>query len=315
MESTAVKRCLITGASGLIGSQLITELCGDWEVHALSRHPRAMDEDGGVIGYGIDLADAWDASVLPDRMDAVIYLAQSERFREFPEAAEEVFQVNTVSVLRLLEYARRAGARTFIFASSGGVYGTGERDFSEDLDISVSGDLGFYLSTKVCSEIVAANYTPFMSVVVLRFFFVYGPGQRRSMLIPRLIESVRQGTPIRLQGREGIRLNPTHVDDAVRATCRALELTGSHTINVGGPEVLTLRQIGDIIGRLAECEPVYEVDEEAVPRHLTGGIEKMSRLLCPPRVRFADGVSELIEPPRIGGRHAIRGAGATHVLG
>lgn len=165
---------------------------------------------------------------------------------------------------------------------------------SEELQIPARGDLEFYLTTKLCSEILAHNFSKFLSVVVLRFFFVYGPAQRKTMLIPRLINHVRSGEPIQLQGEDGIRINPTHVSDAVAATVRALELAGSHTINVGGPEVLSMRAIGTAIGRALGRAPIFSVDRNSIPRHLSGDISKMCQLLAPPRVSFADGLRSML---------------------
>jgi len=298
MEDSVLKKCLITGASGLIGSHLLEDLASEWELHAVLRRAPAVPSDG-VAWHGLDLTNEWDMDGLPPEIDAVVYLAQSERFREFPEGADEVFRVNTLSMLRMLEYARRARARTFVLASSGGVYGSGERALSEDLEISAKGDLGFYLSTKVCSEILAANYTPFMNVVALRFFFVYGPGQRRSMLVPRLIENVRHGRPITLQGSDGIRLNPTYVSDAVSAVRAALDLEESCTVNVAGPEVLTLRQIGEKIGGALGCVPRFEIDHGSRPAEVIGTTALMTELLGGPRVTFSQGIRRMLSPQSV----------------
>lgn len=50
--------------------------------------------------------------------------------------------------------------------------------------------LGFYLTSKYCSELILDNYSSFLTIIQLRLFFVYGMGQRKDMLIPRLIENV-----------------------------------------------------------------------------------------------------------------------------
>lgn len=295
MVNVSRKRCVVTGAGGLIGGALVSGLAAEgWEVHATShRRPDGVDERG-VVWHAMDLAGAWDESALPAAVDAVVYLAQSERFREFPGLASHIFEVNTVAVLRMLEYARRAGAVRFVLASSGGVYGTGGDGFSEDRPVPARGDLGFYPASRLCAEIVAQTYAPFLQVEILRFFFVYGPGQRQSMLVPRLVESVRAGQPVTLHGRDGLRLNPTHVSDAVAAVRAALEVEGSHTVNVAGPEVLTLRQAGTVIGGVLGVEPRFEEVPGTEPAHVVGDIQLMSRLLVPPRVRFEEGVRDLV---------------------
>lgn len=281
---------MVTGAAGLIGSHLTGRLASDWEVVGVSRTPLMAP----VRHVPIDLSARWSPDLLPAKTDAVVHLAQSEHFRNFPGRAPEVFQVNTASTLQLLDYAYRAGAKTFILASSGGIYGHGEQEFTEDMVTPPQGDLGFYLGTKLCSEVLAENYVPYMNVIVLRFFFVYGPGQRKHMLVPRLIASVRDGAPITLQGPEGIRINPIHVSDAAEAIRRALDLSGSHKINVAGPEVLSMRDIGRIIGQALGQAPVFAEQPDVAPRHLVGDIRKMAQILVPPVVKFKDGVADLL---------------------
>jgi UDP-glucose 4-epimerase len=283
--------CVVTGATGLIGSALIPALLSKYEVHGVARHPPMIS---GVSWHRLDLATPCELGSLPQRIDSVVYFAQSEFFRDFPQHSLDVYQVNTVNLLRFLDYGRKAGARLFVYASSGGVYGSGDHQMSEELVIPTRSDLGFYLTTKLCSEIVAQNFSESLSVVLLRFFFVYGPTQRQSMLIPRLILRVRNGEPIQLQGEHGIRINPTHVSDAVAATISALEISGSHTINVGGPDVLSMREIGEEIGRALNRNPIFSVDQNSTPRHLSGDISKMRELLVPPRVSFSDGLRSML---------------------
>jgi nucleoside-diphosphate-sugar epimerase len=129
-----------------------------------------------------------------------------------------------------------------------------------------------------------------MNVIMLRFFFVYGPGQKRTMLIPRLIDSVKNGTPITLQGSDGIRINPTYAGDAASAIKSALDLTDSQKINVGGPDILSLRQIGEMIGDMVEKDPVFTVQNELKPKNIIGDIQKMTKLLGAPTTSFREGI-------------------------
>jgi len=277
--------CLLFGASGLIGTCLTSLLRETYAVISIG-HKRAGD-------YFIDLESEWTSDSLPGHVDSVVYLAQSEKFREFPESAESIFRVNSLSLLKAFEYARRAGARTFVYASSGGVYGNSADVCDEDSSVCPHGELGFYLGTKMCGEIIAENYYPFMNVVILRPFFVYGPGQRSDMLIPRLVERIRNGQTIQLVGGDGLQINPTYVEDAARAIQKALTLGMSCKVNIGGPEIVSMRRIGELIAQELGKRALFERVEGTAGR-LVGSIEKMSRLLWQPRITFSEGIKKYV---------------------
>jgi UDP-glucose 4-epimerase len=267
---------LVTGASGLIGRHLVAALAEHHRVWAVSRRPQEWPSH--VTGVQWDLSVPAHPSGLPDVVDAVIHLAQSDHFRDFPARADDIFAVNVAATARLLDWSHAAGVRRFICASSGNV---------ERAD-------GYYLISKRCAELVASGYSSLMTVLILRFFFVYGRGQRADMLIPRLVSAVRDQRPILLSSRDGLLINPVHVSDAVAAIQRALTLTESLTIDIAGPETLSLRDIGAIIGQHLDRAPIFQVDELRRPDEIVGDITAMRRWLCAPSVKFADGIDDVV---------------------
>ena len=286
-------KLLVTGAGGLIGRHLIEALRTHHEIHALHRSG-SLGEGSAARWIATDLMDRNFVDALPRGVDCVVHLAQSRHFREFPEGARDVFGVNLESTAALLDWCVRTSVRRFVLASSGGIYGHGRDPFTEEHPVGSAGRLGYYLASKHSAELLSESYTDHMTVTILRFFFVYGPGQRPDMFIPRLVGSIAEGRPITLGGEDGLYTNPVHVTDAVSAVCCALDLEQSHRINIGGPEVLSLRHIAEAIGAKLGRTPLYSVDPAAEPRDLIADIGKMRRLLVPPTIRFADGCGDVI---------------------
>jgi len=287
------KKILITGSGGLIGHALIDQLKHNHTLWAVGRQA-SHREDKNVNYVTLDLSTDWDANALPPGIDVIYHLAQSEHFREFPDRALDVFRVNTLSTIKLLDYAQRNKVKKFIYASSGGIYGFGNTGFTEDDEIAAHGDLGFYIGTKLCSEILVENYFQQFDINIIRFFFVYGPRQRKTMLVPRLIANIQEGKPVQLQGPEGIRVNPIYVEDAAAALIKCMELAGSHKINIGGKEVLSLKQICESIGEIVGKQPVFEINHNAEPKNIYGDISRMTKLLLEPQTTFSEGIRKML---------------------
>lgn len=293
-------KILVSGAGGFVGKRLVLRLAhAGHEVVALLRRPVAPEEahyfaHSGVRSLTTDLTNI-DVAALPEGVDALMTLAQSSRFREFPEQAEEVFAVNVTSNLQLLQWAVRSGVKRVVHASSGGIYGgrPGGQILETDL-LAVDSPLGFYLGSKLCSEVVFQNYRHFFeAAVILRPFFIYGPGQRPDMFVARLIESVRESRPVSLQGPDGLRVNPVYVNDAAAAFAAALDLRGAHVVNVAGPDVLTLRQVCDRIGQIVGRDPVYE-QRAGSPVDYVGDMAQARDKLLPDPTPFAVGLEKTI---------------------
>lgn len=260
----------------------------DGAVAARLQHPRIRVE---VMDLGCP-----DFARLPKEVEGVVALAQSSHFRDFPQRAGEIFAVNVAAHAALLEWARACGAKRFVYASSGGVYGPrAPVPVAETQALAIDVPIGFYPGTKLCAEILSQNYRHFFdTAVILRPFFIYGPGQRSDMFIPRLIESVRSGQAIKLQGPDGLRLNPIYVDDAVEGFAAALEARGHHIRNLGGPDVVSLRAIGGLVGQLIGKVPKYDTAEGA-PSDFVGDTTLARSVLGAPRIGFAEGIARTLQ--------------------
>jgi nucleoside-diphosphate-sugar epimerase len=288
---------LVTGASGFVGKRLVRDLAEkEHQVHGIVRNEPKPEDNSYFFSPRVKLVRMnlaepfWGA--LPEDIDTVYALAQSTHFRDFPEKAEDVFAVNITANFHLLQWALKIGVRRFIHVSSGGIYG-GKlgKVFQEDDSLAVDSPLGFYLGSKLCSEIIFQNYRSFFeTAVILRPFFIYGPDQQKDMFISRLIDGVRRGSSLQLQGKNGLKVNPIFVNDAVVAFANALDLSGFHIINIAGPDVLHLRRIGEIIGEAVGKQPVFE-KKEGTPVDYVANTEQAVSKLKQPLTSFEEGIS------------------------
>jgi len=288
-------RIVLTGATGFIGGWLLRRLMADHEVICLTRKADGLPSHANVKIVSQDLTKPLETAKLPASVDAIIHMAQSRQFRKFPEEAQDIFDVNVSSTQRLLDYARKVKVGQFILASSGGVCGYPARPALESDPPDL---LNHYLTTKYAAETLVQSYSNQFVPLILRYFFVYGEGQRR-MFMPSLVERVLHGKAVTVNGQTGVAMNPIHVSDAVEATVRALELDRAEVINVAGPDVTTIMDLARRIGQAAGREPVYQFEAEKGPLAMIASIEKMRlRLGVTPKISLHDGIARVVADVR-----------------
>jgi nucleoside-diphosphate-sugar epimerase len=284
-------KILITGATGFMGSRLVRRLMPEHELFCVTRKEGALPSHPHVHAVAQDLAGPIDPGRLPASVEAIVHLAQSRHFRRFPEQARDIFSVNTESTLQLLEYGRQAKIRLFVLASSGGVCGYQPRPIVETDPPDL---MNFYLASKYAAESLVNAYVDYFTPVTLRYFFVYGEGQR-DMFMPSLVERVFRGNPVILNGKAGVTMNPIHVSDAVEATVGALVIQRPEIINVAGAETTTIRDLAELIGQLTGKRPVYRHEPDKGPMAMVANIEKMKlKLGVTPNVTLKEGLDRLV---------------------
>jgi len=283
---------VLTGATGFIGRALAQRLLPDHDVFCLTRQAGTLPAHPRLHAISQDLSQPLDSAHLPQSADVVIHLAQSRHFRTFPEQARDVFKVNTEFTQQLLDYGRQAKIRTFLLASSGGVCGYLPRPI---LETDPPAPSNFYLASKYAAECLVNAYGELFATINLRYFFVYGEGQR-GMFMPSLVERVLQGSVVTVSGKTGVTMNPIHVADAVEATIHALELQRPETINVGGAETTTIVDLAELIGRLTGKKPVYRYETDKGQLAMVGNIERMKlKLGVTPKVSLEEGIGGLVK--------------------
>ncbi len=249
-------KILITGASGFLGSSFAAKAGAAHELHALSRtRPDVPVQNWSCQDLGAPLTNVGDGPI-----DAVVHLAQSDRFRDFPGGMQDIIDINVVSTARLLDLAIARGAKKFILASTGSVY-PGIPDLQRE-SIEVS-PMDAYPVSKYASELITRPYAGLLQVVILRFFFPYGPTQT-NMFLPSIVSRISTGEPVTLQGdEEGLVFCPGYVDDVADVILRSLSDDVEGLFNVASPESITLRKASEMIGEQIGKTPKFMFEPEA----------------------------------------------------
>ena len=258
-------RILITGGTGFVGSVLGPRLIAAGHQVFCACRPGSSAPFGQTITW--DVASPTGMDGLPKAIDSVVHLAQSRSYRNFLTDSREMFDVNIAATMSLLRWAAQTKVGKFCLISSGAVYEPFVGELQEDAAVFPGSFLG---ASKLASENIAKPFSDLFNLSILRLFFPFGPNQK-DRLIPDLIMRVRTGAAVHVTANgEGMLLAPTFVHDIVEVILTSLEASWAGTVNVASPQVLSIREIAESIGREIGVAPKFESFErppiKIVPR-------------------------------------------------
>ncbi|MBW1710549.1 MAG: NAD(P)-dependent oxidoreductase [Deltaproteobacteria bacterium] len=290
-------RILLTGASGFIGRNLARHMAmnSNYEVICLARRLLHVEESHPDLQYiQADLSRSGWTQRLPSRIDVVCHLAQSSQYRDFPGGARDMMAVNIEGTFELLEWARGASVKKFIFTSTGNVYAPSENPLKEDDPLGPS---SMYGASKAAAEMIITPYGDLYNCSILRLFGVYGPGQT-GMLIPTMIKKIRDGGRITLDGGVGLRFTPLFIEECLKMLDWVVNdgttSKGVDVYNLCGAEVITLRQAVDHLGELMGIQPNTETTCGEITS-LIGDNRKLAEAMqYSPRIGYLEGLKKTV---------------------
>jgi len=288
---------LIFGANGLLGRNLVRLLSKKHHVFAsVKKHAKLnFKPNKKITVIEIDLLKI-DTKVLPSNIDIIFYLAQSNKYKDFLNGSSDMISVNILAANIIAQWGLNNGVKKFIYSSTGGVYKKTSLPIEESFLIKKDiNDLDFYISSKISAENILLNYSSFFKTfIILRPFFIYGPGQNQSMLIPRLIKSVKNKKKIIISGVNGIKINPIFVEDAAKISINTINLNGIFFINLAGSETVTIRDLCIRIGQIAGQEPIFKISN-LIDSDLVADISLMKKKLGKPKVDLQSGIQSIFK--------------------
>jgi len=305
---------LVTGGAGFIGSHLVRRLLV--EGHAVTvmddfndfydpgikrENAASFNPSVRVVNADIADADAVQAICHDGKFQTVVHLAARAGVRPSIQHPRLYLQTNISGTYNLLEAAQQTSVDRFIFASSSSVYGLAkEVPFREDMPLLQT--LSPYAATKLAGEQLCGNFTNLygLRTICLRFFTVYGPGQRPDLAIHKFTDSIYRGKPIPKFGDGSTRRDYTYVDDIIDGVLGAFAYQGDlfDIFNLGENETTTLNEliaaIESALGRTAVIEQLPEQKGD-MPR-TCADISKARHLLgYDPQTPISVGIPKFVE--------------------
>ena len=283
----------VTGACGFIGSHLTKQLiergfhvvgidCLDDNLYSRSvkeSRLKALKQLSNFDFANINIAtDELDSSISDSKF--VFNLAaipgQVLSWKLFDKYVES----NILGTKKVIDSCIRNKVTRIIHASTSSVYGK----FAVGDELQDTKPISPYGITKLAAEnlLFALTSSNNLDFTILRYFSVYGPGQRPDMAIQRFLTAIKMGQEINITGDGTQKRDITYVQDVVEATISASSLTEKKQIfNISGGKQFTLNQIINECFNVSGLKPkINYIDRPIGDQEETfGDISKAQKLL------------------------------------
>jgi len=304
---------LVTGGAGFIGSNLCEAILKmECKVRCLDDLSTGKQKNVELFldnpNYTFIQGDIKDFDTCLAACQGVDYVLNQAAWGSVPRSIEmPLFYCanNIQGTLNMLEAARRAGVKRFVYASSSSVYGDEPRLPKTE---GVEGNLlSPYALTKACNEQWAKQYTRHygLETVGLRYFNVFGrrqdPDGAYAAVIPKFIKQLLRGEQPTINGDGRQSRDFTYIENVIEANlkaCLAPSDAAGEAFNIayGGREYLIDIYYGLTKALDVDMEPKFGPDRAGDIKHSNADIAKARRLLgYDPQWDFQKGIAAAIE--------------------
>jgi UDP-glucuronate 4-epimerase len=252
-----MKKILITGSAGFIGTHLFMELKKRYHTQGvdLLSDTNFASQKRASFSRNV-MVNSMHSSFLDDlsiKPEIVIHLAAETGISSSLSNPVLYLHQNVEGTFNVLEQCRKNGVKYLIYASSSSVYEPNQSIMSENSPHDKQ--LSFYGTSKRMTEIMVENYCRQFGITAigLRFFTVYGSWTRPDMAAYKFMKAISEGKEITLYNDGNVYRDFTHVSDVAKAILLitkkiSQEPSGSHQIfNIGYGAPVSVKQFASTI--------------------------------------------------------------------
>jgi UDP-glucose 4-epimerase len=298
-----MKRAIVTGGAGFIGSHLTERLLAEgWEVHVVDdfSNGRAANlahlSDGNLSVHRRDI-NSLRAGVAPfDRPSTVFHLAALADIVPSIERPLDYFQANVAGTSKVLEAARGSSATRMVYAASSSCYGIPDA-YPTTETAHARPEYPYALTKYMGEEMVRHWATAYgLSTISLRLFNVYGPRARTNgtygAVFGVFLAQKLANHPFTVVGDGTQCRDFTYVSDVVDAFVLAGKSKATGCYNVGTGNPVSVNRIVELLGGARTALP----KRPGEPDRTHADIAEITRVLgWKPRVSIEEGVEKMLE--------------------
>jgi len=303
-------RFLVTGGAGFIGSHLVERLLElGMTVRVVDDFSTGKRENLAPFAGRIELVEGslCDEATVRRACEGVANVLHQAAIPSVPRSVRDpmgTHHSSTTATALLLEGARAAGVKRFVYAASSSAYG--DQEAESKVETLLPMPLSPYAAAKLACEYYLRSWHQVygLETVSLRYFNVFGarqdPTSEYSAVIPRFITAVLDGKRPTIYGDGGQSRDFTYVANNVEANLLACVVPGigGQVFNIACGDSFSLLDLIDAIGKglNTKIDPIFEPARVGDVRHSKADIGKARRMLgYEPRVSFDEGLRLTVE--------------------
>jgi UDP-glucose 4-epimerase len=308
-----VKKVVVTGGAGFIGSHLAEELANrdyhviildDLSTGKLENIEELLTKGNAEFVKG----SITDLPLLRKLFEGTTYVFHQAALARVPRSIDDPLPTNEVNIkgsLNVLLAARENAVKKVIYASSSSVYG--DTPILPQNEAMSTNPLSPYALTKLTAEYYCEIFRQIygLSTASLRYFNVYGPRQdpysHYATAIASFLGRISQDLPPIIFGDGEQSRDFTFIADVVQANILVAENNAEGIFNIGSGSSTTINQLSNLMLRLnrKDMKPIHQEPRLGDPRHTLADISKAKSFGYEPKYDLEAGLKQTIKEFRL----------------